>query len=98
MFNIVSFLLGTAIFTLGFAAFLAFRILVKDDGTDRMEEIANAVRVGADAFLKRQYFVVSIFFIVSFVILLFLSIEKYLSIFVPFAFISGGFFSAWDDW
>ncbi len=93
MFNIVYFLLGTAIFALGFAAFLAFRILVKDDGTDRMEEIANAVKAGADAFLRRQYFVVSIFFIVGFIILLFLSIEKYLSIFVPFAFITGGLFS-----
>ncbi len=93
MFNIIYFLLGTAIFALGFAAFLAFRILVKDDGTDRMEEIANAVKKGADAFLKRQYFVVSIFFVVGFIILLFLSIEKYLSIFVPFAFITGGLFS-----
>ncbi len=78
---------------LAFAAFLAIKILFKDDGTDRMEEIANAVKEGADAFLKRQYFVVSIFFVIGFIILLFLSREKYLSIFVPFAFITGGFFS-----
>ncbi len=92
MFNIFT-VMGTSVLALAFAAFLAIKILFKDDGTDRMEEIANAVKEGADAFLKRQYFVVSIFFVIGFIILLFLSREKYLSIFVPFAFITGGFFS-----
>jgi len=93
MINLPFWFIGISVFALGFAAFLAFKILVKDDGTDRMEEIANAVKKGSDAFLKRQYFVVSIFFVVGFVILLFLSMHKYLSIFVPFAFITGGLFS-----
>ncbi|UCH12013.1 MAG: sodium-translocating pyrophosphatase [Candidatus Omnitrophota bacterium] len=92
MLNIFT-VIGASVLALAFAAFLAIKILFKDDGTDRMEEIANAVKEGADAFLKRQYFVVSIFFVIGFIILLFLSREKYLSIFVPFAFISGGFFS-----
>jgi len=92
MFNIFT-VMGASVLALAFAAFLAIKILFKDDGTDRMEEIANAVKEGADAFLKRQYFVVSIFFVIGFIILLFLSREKYLSIFVPFAFITGGFFS-----
>ena len=92
MFNIFT-VMGTSVLALAFAAFLAIKILFKDDGTDRMEEIANAVKKGADAFLKRQYFVVSIFFVIGFIILLFLSRGKYLSIFVPFAFITGGFFS-----
>ena len=93
MINLPFWFIGISVFALGFAAFLAFKILVKDDGTDRMEEIANAVKKGSDAFLKRQYFVVSIFFVVGFIILLFLSMHKYLSIFVPFAFITGGLFS-----
>lgn len=92
MLNIFT-VMGTSVLALAFAAFLAIKILFKDDGTDRMEEIANAVKKGADAFLKRQYFVVSIFFVIGFIILLFLSRGKYLSIFVPFAFITGGFFS-----
>ena len=64
MFNIFT-VMGTSVLALAFAAFLAIKILFKDDGTDRMEEIANAVKKGADAFLKRQYFVVSIFFVIG---------------------------------
>lgn len=93
MFDFTYFLIGTSLFALSFAAFLTFRILLEDDGTDRMKEIANAVKEGANAFLRRQYFVVSVFFVIGFVVLLFLSFKKYLSIFVPFAFITGGFFS-----
>ena len=58
-----------------------------------MKEIAQAVRIGARAYLKRQYLGVSIFFLVVFFILLFLAFKKYLVIFVPFAFLTGGFFS-----
>ena len=76
-----------------FAAYLAFSILKKDEGNDAMKEIAQAVRVGARAYLKRQYLGVSIFFIVVFFVLLFLALNKYLVIFVPFAFLTGGFFS-----
>ncbi|MDD4979639.1 MAG: sodium-translocating pyrophosphatase [Candidatus Omnitrophica bacterium] len=76
-----------------FAAYLAFYIMKQDEGNDRMKEIAQAVRVGAKAYLKRQYLGVSIFFFVVFFILLVLAINKYLAIFVPFAFLTGGFFS-----
>ena len=76
-----------------FAAYLAFSILRKDEGNDKMKEIAQAVRVGAGAYLKRQYIGVSLFFLVVFFILLALVWKKYLVIFVPFAFLTGGFFS-----
>jgi len=76
-----------------FAAYLAFSILKKDEGNEKMREIAQAVRVGARAYLKRQYLGVSIFFAAMFVILLVLVLKKYLVIFVPFAFLTGGFFS-----
>ncbi|MBM3252989.1 MAG: sodium/proton-translocating pyrophosphatase, partial [Candidatus Omnitrophica bacterium] len=82
-----------SIFALLFASYLAFSILRQDEGTDRMKEIAQAVRVGARAYLKRQYMGVSIFFIVVFFILLYLALKKYLVIFIPFAFLTGGFFS-----
>jgi len=82
-----------SIAALMFAAYLAVTILKKDEGTDRMKEIALAVRIGARAYLKRQYIGVSIFFIVVFCILLALALMKYLVIFVPFAFLTGGFFS-----
>ncbi|MDD2702943.1 MAG: sodium-translocating pyrophosphatase [Candidatus Omnitrophica bacterium] len=82
-----------SILALGFAAYLYFSIMKCDEGTDKMKEIAQAVRIGAQAYLKRQYMGVVLFFVIMFVILLVLAFNKFLVIFVPFAFISGGFFS-----
>jgi K(+)-stimulated pyrophosphate-energized sodium pump len=82
-----------SILALGFAFYLAVSILKKDEGNDRMKEIAQAVRVGARAYLRRQYLGVSIFFAVVFFILLVLALKGYLVMFVPFAFLTGGFFS-----
>jgi K(+)-stimulated pyrophosphate-energized sodium pump len=76
-----------------FATYLALSILKKDQGNERMREIAQAVRIGAKAYLRRQYLGVSIFFAVLFFILLVLALKKYLVIFVPFAFLTGGLFS-----
>ena len=76
-----------------FAAFLAFSIFKKSEGTDKMKELAEAIRTGARAYLKRQYTGVAIFFTVMFLILEGLVLSGNLSPFVPFAFLSGGFFS-----
>ena len=82
-----------SIIALGFAFWLAIFILKQDEGTDKMKEIAQAVRVGAQAYLRRQYMGVGIFFAVVFCILLAMAFKGYLTIFVPFAFLTGGFFS-----
>ncbi|MFZ5800605.1 MAG: sodium-translocating pyrophosphatase [Candidatus Omnitrophota bacterium] len=83
-----------SILALGFAfLYLVPFILRKDQGSERMQEIAQAVKVGARAYLKRQYLGVSIFFIVVFCLLLYMAFKNYLVIFVPFAFLTGGFFS-----
>ncbi|HOU35656.1 MAG TPA: sodium/proton-translocating pyrophosphatase, partial [Candidatus Omnitrophota bacterium] len=82
-----------SIIALGFACFLAITIMKKDEGSDRMKEIAAAVRVGAQAYLKRQYMGVALFFAVMFCLLLFLAFKGYLVMFVPLAFLTGGFFS-----
>lgn len=76
-----------------FCVYLAVTIMKKDEGTDLMKEIAAAVREGANAYLKRQYAVVGIFFGVVFVILWILVWKGYLATPVPFAFLTGGFFS-----
>jgi len=94
MSNILLFVFICAVGALGFAIFLALSILKHDEGNDSMKEIASAVREGASAYLQRQYKVSSIFFAVIFLILLVLALNKYLVIFVPFAFLTGGFFSA----
>lgn len=40
---------------LAFAAYLTWYVFRKDSGTPEMQEIAEAIRVGASAFMRRQY-------------------------------------------
>ncbi|MDE0222022.1 MAG: sodium/proton-translocating pyrophosphatase, partial [Spirochaetaceae bacterium] len=80
---------------LGFSLILALAVLRKEPGNERMKELSRAVQEGAIAYLKQQYKVVTIFFVVLFAILGVISWGLgLLSGFVPFAFITGGFFSA----
>ncbi len=76
-------------------AFLFYKMMLSHKtGDQRMEEIASIVRKGAFAYLKEQYKSVGIFFIFVFIILFIISfIFKLQSLWTPFAFISGGFFS-----
>ncbi len=82
-----------SILALTFAAYLTVTILRRSEGSEDMVSVADAVREGAAAYLKRQYSGVAIFFGVMFFVLLALAFKKYLPIFVPFAFLTGGFFS-----
>ncbi len=63
------------------------------EGTEQMKSIGAKIRKGAMAYLKRQYKTVGIFFAVMFVILCILAATGFLTWYVPFAFLSGGFFS-----
>jgi len=83
-----------SIIALLFAFFLSRRTKRFDEGTELMRQIAQAIREGARAYLKRQYRVVVLIFAIVFVILLVLALNKMLPIFVPFTFLTGGFFSA----
>jgi inorganic pyrophosphatase/K(+)-stimulated pyrophosphate-energized sodium pump len=68
-------------------------------GSQRMIDIAGYVRTGADAYLKQQYKVVSLFFIAIFLLLAIMAfVLKVQSPWVPFAFISGGLFSGLAGW
>ena len=82
-----------AVLSLLFAGFLAIRIKSFSTGTELMTKISAAIKKGAKAYLKRQYTGVGIFFAAMFVVLLVLSFLKMVNPFVPFAFITGGFFS-----
>ena len=65
-----------------------------DEGTPRMREIAGFVRSGAMSYLKQQYKVVTIVFVVLAVIFAFMAyVLKWQNPWVPFAFLTGGFFS-----
>ena len=70
-----------------------------DEGNPRMKQIAGYVRQGANAYLDQQFKVVAAFF---FVIAILLGVAafglKVQSEFVPFAFLTGGFFSGLAGW
>ncbi|MCA9921271.1 MAG: sodium/proton-translocating pyrophosphatase, partial [Anaerolineales bacterium] len=84
----------SAILALGFAYYFYQQVTKENEGTDRMIEIAQAVRDGAMAYLTRQYRVVGIVFVVLFVLFLILSLLRLQNPVVPFAFLTGGIFSA----
>ena len=78
-----------------FALILALSVLRKSPGSATMQELSRAVLEGATAYLKQQYKVVGLFFLLLFVVLAIIAYGlRLLSPFVPFAFITGGFFSA----
>ena len=82
-----------SIVALGFAFFFYRRMLKEDEGTPTMREIASHVRKGAMAYLKQQYKVVTIVFIVLAVLFFIMSIFHLQNGWVWFAFLTGGFFS-----
>jgi vacuolar-type H(+)-translocating pyrophosphatase len=82
-----------SIVALGFAFFFYRRMLKEDEGTPTMREIASHVRKGAMAYLKQQYKVVGIVFIVLAVLFFIMSLFDLQNGWVWFAFLTGGFFS-----
>ncbi len=86
--------LAAAVLGLAFAAYKFYWVKKCPEGTDEMAGISAKIRKGAMAYLKRQYKTVSIFFAVMLVILIVMAAFDVLTPFVPFAFVSGGFFSA----
>ena len=82
-----------SIFALFFAVYFYKKMISANEGNETMVEIAGHVRDGAMAYLKRQYKVVFIVFIVLLVILQALALAGIQNPFVPFAFLTGGFFS-----
>ncbi|HAT4308940.1 sodium-translocating pyrophosphatase [Clostridium perfringens] len=82
-----------SIIALLFAAYLGRKIMKCDEGDSEIKAVAEKIKRGSNAFLIRQYKGVSLFFLGIFIILMILSLRGYLSIFVPFAFITGGLFS-----
>src|ERR1035437_1976699 len=51
---------GVSIFGLLFAFFLTKYVLRQDTGNDKMRAISDAIREGANAFMKRQYTMIAI--------------------------------------
>lgn len=83
-----------ALVALFFAFFTARSVKKTDEGTERMKSIAQSIRYGASAYLKRQYKTVGVFFAIVFGVLLVLAFGfNLVNKFTPFAFLTGGLFS-----
>lgn len=87
---------GAALCALLYALLTALKIKKQPDGSEKMKQISNAIKKGAKAYLKRQYKTVGIFFSAIFLVLLILSLPfvNLVNSFTPFAFLTGGIFSA----
>ena len=83
-----------SITALGMAWYFFRTMMRQEEGTDRMKDIAAHVRKGAMAYLKQQYKVVGIVFIVLALVFSFMAyVMKVQNPWVPFAFLTGGLFS-----
>ncbi len=83
----------SAIAALGFAVYFYRKMMSAPEGNAKMIEIAHHVREGAYAYLKRQYGVVAIVFLILLIIFVVLAYMGVQNPFVPLAFLTGGFFS-----
>ena len=93
MGNLIYVVLAASLVALGFAFIFYRQMLKESEGTDLMQKIAAHVRKGAMAYLKQQYKVVIIVFIVLAVIFTVMACFGLQNSWVPFAFLTGGFFS-----
>ena len=91
--SIVYIVLCASILALTFAFIFFKQMMKEDEGTDLMKKIAAYVRKGAMAYLKQQYKVVGIVFIVLAVVFFVMSLFDLQNGIVWFAFLTGGFFS-----
>lgn len=79
---------------LGMAWYFFKSMMKAEEGTPRMVEIAEYVRRGAMAYLKQQYKVVLIVFVVLAIVFAIMAYGfNAQNEWVPFAFLTGGFFS-----
>lgn len=82
-----------SLLALGFAYYFYKNMKKEDEGTETMKKIAQHVREGAMAYLKQQYKVVTIVFIVLAILFAVMAYFGLQNEWVPFAFLTGGFFS-----
>ncbi|MFV0471477.1 MAG: sodium-translocating pyrophosphatase [Paludibacteraceae bacterium] len=82
-----------AIIALGFALYFFKNMMKQSEGNETMKRIAQYVREGAMSYLKQQYKMVTIVFVVLALIFAVMAYFGLQNNWVPFAFLTGGFFS-----
>ena len=90
---VIYLVLAASVLALSFAYYFFRSMMKEDEGTDLMKKIASHVRRGAMAYLKQQYKVVIVVFIVLALVFGVMSIFGLQNGWVWFAFLTGGFFS-----
>lgn len=93
MLNIFYMVPLASIIALGFAFYFFKQMMKESEGTDTMKKIALHVRKGAMAYLKQQYKIVGLVFLVLAIIFSVMAYFDLQNAWVPFAFLTGGFFS-----
>ena len=86
--------LGTAIAGLIYAIFLMMQVTREDAGTPEMQKISNSIRVGANAYLFRQFKTILFLILLLTAALYFTAGEKNVAIGRACAFLMGSIFSA----
>ncbi|MDP3723765.1 MAG: sodium-translocating pyrophosphatase [Candidatus Omnitrophota bacterium] len=86
--------LGTAILGLLYAVFLAAEMLRKDQGSEAMRKVSAAIRLGANAYLARQFRAILLLILVLTGLLYFTAGQQDIAIGRACAFLMGSIFSA----
>jgi len=82
-----------ALVALCFAFIQSRKVLAFGEGNDTMKKLAAAIREGAGAYLKRQFRIIAVIYVIIVASLGVLAVLGHASPFIPFAFLSGGIFS-----
>ena len=85
---------AASIAALIFAYYFFKKMMKESEGTEKMKTIAQHVREGAMSYLRQQYKVVVVVFIILAVLFVAMAYFGLQNNWVPFAFLTGGFFSA----
>lgn len=86
--------LGVAILGLLYAGFLTAEVMRQDTGTDAMRRISQAIRVGANAYLNRQFRAIALLVLVLAGLLYFTAGDAHIALGRACAFLMGSIFSA----
>jgi len=65
----LEYVFAVSVFSLAVAGYIVTWILKQDTGTEQMREIADAIKVGAEAYLMRQYRTISIIAVITAILL-----------------------------
>ncbi len=82
-----------SLFAILFAVYFYKQMMTQSEGTEEMAKIAGYVREGAMSYLKQQYKVVTIVFIILAILFAIMAYFGLQNNWVPFAFLTGGLFS-----